>query len=203
MSKAQFDLMRVKVFLSGTLSQDKSKGGFTALLVTNTGETEARRTLTGHGFDTTVTRMQLKAVEASLLAFKMKQEAYVKKHPSDKPTLPIVEFITSNVQVSSGLNKHIHEWTKRDWTTKTGEVLQHADLWKGIYELLSNHVMSFNASLMKRDEETGDLNSAINEAYLTFSNIADTTSYYACVKSAVIDERSISGVVGNLEEVTA
>lgn len=186
MSKQAFDLMKVRVYVSGTVNNDKS-GGFSALMIAGSGDMQVRRTISGYGENTTITRMQLKAVESALISIKNRQEAKLLKNPSADIVKPILEFYTNNAQVSAGLNKHIFNWAKSDWKTKKGAILQHADLWESIYVMLDKYVMAHKVLLNKVDETNDDMLSTIRQSLL----LADKTSSYALAKHVELNEESI------------
>lgn len=189
MSKVLFDLMRVRIYISGTVRDNGAVGGFSALMVSETEGFQHRRTLSGFGTNTSVTRMQLKAIESALISIKAKQDEKLSKNPNTEITKPIVEFYTTNAQVSAGLNRNVYQWSKNDWLTQKGEYLQHCDLYQNIFYLLENHVMSHRVNLQKLDDTSEELVNMVKHSLF----MADNTAKHSMNKKVSISEESFVG----------
>lgn len=50
----------------------------------------------------------------------------------------IVHIYTSVSNISSGINRNMYQWKDRDWLTQKNQQPKHLDLWKQIYEILTN-----------------------------------------------------------------
>lgn len=118
MSRKEFDKLRIDMWVSGSCDK-QGNGGFATLMQSVVLGKELTKTFAGYAKETTITRMTLRAVLAGLKAIK-------------KPS--IIHIYTTCAQVSSGMNKHMYQWAKKDWKTKSGDLVQHADLWQEIYE---------------------------------------------------------------------
>ncbi|ARC67238.1 ribonuclease HI (plasmid) [Bacillus licheniformis] len=124
MSKAQFDKLKVNLWVSGTTDKE-GDGGWCAYLHCCIGGKHYTKTLGGFGKETTPTRMTLQAILHGLQALK-----------KNKPV--IVHIYTSVSNISSGINRNMYQWKDRDWLTQKNQQPKHLDLWKQIYEILTN-----------------------------------------------------------------
>jgi ribonuclease HI len=127
MTKLEFDKMRVDMWVSGTASEDGA-GGYCAHLHSVLLGRHYTKTVAGYGVGVTPTRMTLKAVLEGLKLIRNKS---------------FIHIYTGIPQVSVGLNKHIHNWVKKDFKRANGDDLQHEDLWRQIYHLLQEKSFSY------------------------------------------------------------
>ncbi len=138
MSKSQFDMMKVNLWVSGTTDQEYN-GGWCSHLHCFIGGNHYTKTIGGYAKGTTPTRMTLLGVLSGLQQLKQ-----------DKPVF--VHIYTSVIQVSAGLNRNMHKWANNGWLTTKMEPPQHLDLWKQIYNILTNpsRVISYRVHLQNQ-----------------------------------------------------
>jgi len=138
MSKAQFDKLKVNLWVAGTTDQEGNGGWCSHLHCCIQGQ-HYTKTIGGYAKGTTPTRMTLQAILHGLLQLK-----------KEKPVF--VHIYTSVVQVSTGLNKHMYNWVRQGWLTTKGEPPQHVDLWQQIYAVLtdSERVLSYKVHLQNQ-----------------------------------------------------
>jgi ribonuclease HI len=132
-SKKVFDKLRIELWASGTADKEKN-GGYCCMLYSQIEGRPYTKMVGGYAKDTTITRMTLKSIVVGLREI---------LNPS------FVHIYTSIPQVSSGLNKHIFNWSKNDWKKADGQYLQHMDLWQEIYALLEEKSLSFKVHYQK------------------------------------------------------
>lgn len=147
MSKAQFDKMKVNLWVSGNTDQENNGGWASHLHCCIQGQ-HYTKTIGGYAKDTTPTRMTLQAVLHGLLQL--------------RPNKPVfVHIYTGIVQVSAGINKHMHLWSQKGWVTTKGVPPQHLDLWQQIYHILTDpkRVISYRVHLQNQtnDDHTNRL----------------------------------------------
>lgn len=130
--KIEFDKLRVELWVSGTAGED-GNGGYCAMLHSVLDGTHYKKTIAGHGKDTTPTRMTLKAILEGLLQIKQKS---------------FVHIYVGIPQVSAGINKHMHTWAKNDFKLKGGGQLQHEDLYRQIHALLTSKTLNYKVHYM-------------------------------------------------------
>lgn len=134
MSYQSFQKLRVDVFLSGSVDQEKN-GGWCAHLHSHINGRSYEKTLAGFGVDTTPTRMSLKALVETLKTIK-------------NPVF--LHIYTTSVQISTGIHKNLKNWELNDFHTKTGQPVKHNDLWRQIHELLPEKTLGYKVHLQNQ-----------------------------------------------------
>lgn len=138
MSKSQFDMLKVNLWVAGTTDKE-GNGGWCSHLHSHIDGNHYTKTIGGYGKSTTPTRMTLQGVLNGLSQLK-----------KEKPVF--VHIYTSVVQVSTGLNKNMYKWSKNGWLTTKNEPPQHLDLWQQIHTVLSDksRVMAYKVHLQNQ-----------------------------------------------------
>jgi len=139
MSKAEFDKLKVNLWVAGSVDKQKN-GGWCANLHCNIGGTDYTKLVGGYAKETTATRMALHSLLAGLQTLKQDRSIFL-------------DIYTSINQLSTGLNKNMYEWEKRGWLTTKGKPPEHLDLWQQIYAILKDksRVMSYTVHLKNED----------------------------------------------------
>lgn len=139
MSKAQFDKMKVNLWVAGSVDKELN-GGWCSHLHCCIEGNHYTKTIGGYAKNTTITRMALQGVLNGLLQLK-----------KNKPVF--VHIYTQVVQVSTGLNKNMWNWSKNNWCTTKGEAPQHLDLWQQIFVILTdtNRVLAYKVHLQNQE----------------------------------------------------
>lgn len=140
MTKADFDRMKINLWVYGSIDQEDN-GGWCSHLHCCIEGNHYTKTIGGYAKNTTPTRMTLQAIVTGLKQLKKKKPVFI-------------HIYTSVVQVSTGLNKHMYNWAKKNWTTTRGQSPQHLDLWQQIYDILENpdYVISYKVHLQNQTE---------------------------------------------------
>ncbi|MDR5047784.1 MULTISPECIES: RNase H family protein [Bacillus cereus group] len=156
MSKSQFDKMKVDLWVSGSVDQEKN-GGWCSYLHSCINGQDYTKKIGGYAKDTTATRMTLNAILSALKLLK-----------KDKPI--IIHIYTSVAPVSAGLNKNMHKWASNNWLTSKGVYPQHLDLWQEIFDILtdSSRVIAFKVHLQ---------NSANHQDHYRLHTISTSAEY--------------------------
>lgn len=138
MSKAEFDKMKINLWVAGVVDQEHN-GGWCSHLHCCIEGNHYTKTIGGYAKGTTPTRMTLQAILNGLLQLK-----------KEKPVF--VHIYTSVVQVSTGLNKNMWKWSQNGWITTKNEPPQHLDLWKQIFAVLTDNtrVMAYKVHLQNQ-----------------------------------------------------
>lgn len=142
MSKAKFDKMMVNLWVAGATDQEHNGGWASHLHCCILGN-HYTKTIGGYAKGTTPTRMTLQAVLNGLLQLKKEKAVFV-------------NIYTSVVQVSTGLNKNMYNWSKNGWLTTKGEHPQHIDLWKQIHSILTDQTRVLAYRVHLQNQATND-----------------------------------------------
>lgn len=142
MSKQEFEKLRIDIWVSGA-ADSEGNGGFSYLMQSMIQNREYSKLGGGYAKETTITRMTLKSIVEALKLIKKRS---------------IIHIYTTNAQTSSGINKYMYQWSKREWKTLKGEDIAHNDLWKEIYDLLEEkslgHKVHFQKASLNQDNNT-------------------------------------------------
>ncbi len=121
---------KVSFYVTGVSDRQKD-GGWCSILNSEINGTDYTKRIAGYGKGTTDTRMTLIAFLASLKQLNFKKDVFY-----------FVTLYTSSVQLSQALNVNLETWKKTDFTTKSGDMVKHADLYKEIADFLDTHMLS-------------------------------------------------------------
>ncbi|WP_067923993.1 RNase H family protein [Alicyclobacillus shizuokensis] len=120
-NKLVWDRLKVEMWIAGSVGSDGA-GGWAAHLHSYLLGRHVTKTLAGYALETTQTRMALKAVVEGVKT--LRNQCFL-------------TIYTTQPQVSTGINKYLHEWARNDFKRRDGEDLHNRDLWMQLYELLA------------------------------------------------------------------